>query len=157
MLAAGFTFPLLLHLALAYPSGQLRGTMARAVVFAVYLEAALAALGRALFRDPFFDPNCWANCTDNLFLLRSLPDLAYGIELADRWFTAAAAAALVTISAGRLLRDSGPARRALLPVASRPSCSRPRPSRTRSRSSRCRGRIHRTRPSAPSSSWAARR
>ncbi|CAN5765742.1 hypothetical protein BH23CHL7_BH23CHL7_05030 [soil metagenome] len=26
-----------------------------------------------LFRDPFFDPYCWANCTDNSFLLRSLP------------------------------------------------------------------------------------
>jgi signal transduction histidine kinase len=117
MLAAGFTFPLLLHLALAYPSGHLRGTVARAVAFAVYLEAALAALGRALFRDPFFDPNCWANCTDNLFLLRSLPDLAHGIEVADRWFTAAAAAALATICAWRLLQDSGPARRALLPVA----------------------------------------
>jgi signal transduction histidine kinase len=117
MLAAGFTFPLLLHLALAYPSGQLRGAMVRAVVIAVYLEATLAALGRALFRDPFFDPNCWANCIDNLFLLRSLPDLAYGIEVANRWFTTAAAAALATICAWRLLRDSGPARRALLPVA----------------------------------------
>jgi signal transduction histidine kinase len=35
----------------------------------------------------------------------------------DRWFTAAAAAALVVLCARRLLRDSGPARRALLPVA----------------------------------------
>ncbi len=117
MLVAGFTFPLLLHLVLAYPSGRLRGAVARALVAAVYLEAALVALGRALFRDPFFDPNCWANCTDNLFLLRSLPRLARGIEVADRWFTAAAAAALVTVLGWRLLRDSGPARRALLPVA----------------------------------------
>ena len=37
--------------------------------------------------------------------------------MADRWFTVAAAAALATICAWRLLRDSGPARRALLPVA----------------------------------------
>jgi signal transduction histidine kinase len=117
MLAAGFTFPLLLHLVLAYPSGRLHGTAARTLVLAVYLEAALASLGRALFRDPFFDPGCWANCTDNLFLLRSLPHLARGIEVADRWFTAAAAAALVGLCAWRLLRDSGPARRALLPVA----------------------------------------
>jgi signal transduction histidine kinase len=117
MPVAGLTFPLLLHLVLAYPSGRLRGAVARALVAAVYLEAALAALGQALFRDPFFDPNCWANCTDNLFLLRSLPRLARGIETTDRWFTAAAAAALVTLCAGRLLRDSGPARRTLLPVA----------------------------------------
>jgi signal transduction histidine kinase len=117
MLVAGFTFPLLLHLVLAYPSGRLRGAVARALVAAVYLEAALAALGQARFRDPFFDPNCWANCSDNLFLLRSLPRLARGIETTDRWFIAAAAAALVTLCAGRLLRDSGPARRTLLPVA----------------------------------------
>jgi signal transduction histidine kinase len=116
MLAAGFTFPLLLHLVLAYPSGQLRGTATRALAFTVYLEAALVALGLALFRHPFFDPNCWANCTDNRFLLRSLPPLARVIEVVDRWFTAAAAAALVAVCAWRLLRDSGPARRALLPV-----------------------------------------
>jgi signal transduction histidine kinase len=82
-----------------------------------YLDAAVAALGRALFRDPFYDPNCWANCIDNRFLVRSLPPLARGIEVADRWFTVAAAAALVVVCAWRLLRDSGPARRALLPVA----------------------------------------
>jgi len=117
MLAAGFTFPLLLHLALAYPSGQLRGAVARALVRAVYLEAALAALGRALFRDPFYDPDCWANCTDNRFLVRSLPPLARGIEVVDRWFTAAAAAALMAVLGWRLLRDSRPARRVLLPVA----------------------------------------
>ena len=117
MLVAGFAFPLLLHLVVAYPSGRLRGAVARALVAAVYLEAALATLGQALFRDPFFDPNCWANCSDNLFMLRSLPRLARGIETTDRWFIAAAAAALVTLCAGRLLQDSGPARRTLPPVA----------------------------------------
>jgi signal transduction histidine kinase len=117
MLAAGFTFPLLLHLVLAYPSGRLPGTLARALVAAVYLGAALTALGRALFRHPFFDPDCWANCSDNMFLLHSLPRLARGIGVADRWFTVAAATGLVAVCARRLLRDSGPARRALLPIA----------------------------------------
>jgi signal transduction histidine kinase len=117
MLAAGFAFPLLLHLVVAYPSGQVRGTATRALAFTLYLEAALAALGLALFRHPFFDPNCWANCSDNDFLVRSLPQLARAIEVADRWFTAAAAAALVAVCTWRLLRDSGPARRTLLPVA----------------------------------------
>jgi signal transduction histidine kinase len=117
MLTAGLAFPLLLHLVLAYPSGRLHGAAARTLVLAAYLEAAVVAVGRALFRDPFFDPGCWANCTDNLFLLRSLPRLARAIEVADRWFTVAAAAALVALCARRLLRDSGPARRALLPVS----------------------------------------
>jgi signal transduction histidine kinase len=113
MVAAGFVFPLLLHLVVAYPSGRLHGTAVRALVLGGYLAAALVAL----FRNPFFDPNCWANCTDNPFVVRSLPRLARGIEATDRWFTAAAAAALVTILGWRLLRHSGPARRALLPVA----------------------------------------
>jgi signal transduction histidine kinase len=117
MLAAGFTFPLLLHLVLAYPSGRLHGTAARVLVIAGYLEAALVALGLALFRHPFFDPNCWANCSDNRFLVHSVPRLARAIEVGDRWFTVAAAAALVTICAWRLLQDSGPARRALVPIA----------------------------------------
>jgi signal transduction histidine kinase len=117
MIAGGFTVALLLHLVLAYPSGRLRGVVARTLVSVVYLVAVLAALVRALVRDPFFDPDCWANCTDNVFLLHSLPRLAHGIEVGDRWFTAAAAVALVAGCAWRLLRDSGPARRALLPVA----------------------------------------
>jgi signal transduction histidine kinase len=117
MLAAGFAFPLLLHLVLTDPSGRLTGAGTRALVVTVYLEAVLVAVGLALFRDPFFDPNCWADCSDNAFLLRSLPRLARGIEAADRLFTAAAAAALVVVCAWRLLRDSGPARRTLLPLA----------------------------------------
>ena len=117
LLAAGFTLPVLLHLVLAAPGGRLRGTVARALVLAVYLEATLAALGLALVRDPFFDPNCWANCSDNVFSLRSLPGLARWIESADRWFIAAAAIASVLDIAWRLMTDSSPARRALLPFA----------------------------------------
>jgi hypothetical protein len=117
MLAAGLAFPLLLHLVLAYPSGQLHGTAARVLVAVAYLEATVVALGQALFRHPFYDPNCWANCSDNRFLVRSLPGLARAIEATDRWFTVAAATALVALCARRLLQDSGPARRALLPVA----------------------------------------
>src|SRR5919106_6456628 len=53
MLSDGFIFPLLLHLALAYRGGRVRPTASRVLVGAVYIEATLAALGRALFRDPF--------------------------------------------------------------------------------------------------------
>jgi signal transduction histidine kinase len=115
-LAAGFVFPLLLHLVLAYPTGRLRPKGERALVVAVYLEAALSALGRALFRDPFFDPSCWDNCTENVFLVRSLPRVADGIQDADVWFTAAAAAALAAVCIWRLAAATGPARRTLWPV-----------------------------------------
>jgi hypothetical protein len=117
MFAAGLTLPVLLHLLLAAPSGRLRGRVAPALVLAVYLEAALAAVGLALVRDPFFDPNCWANCTDNAFLLHSLPGPARAIESADRWFIAAAAIASVLAIAWRLITDSSPARHAQLPFA----------------------------------------
>ena len=115
-LAAGFVFPLLLHLVVAYPSGGLRSTGARALVLVVYLEAALFALGSALFRDPFFDPDCWSNCTDNVFLVRSDPGFARRIEDVDLWFTAAAAAALGALCVYRLAAASPPARRALWPI-----------------------------------------
>ena len=117
MLAAGFVLPLLMHLILAAPSGSLRNPAAQALILTVYLEAALAALALALVRDPFLDPNCWANCTDNAFLMRSLPSLARWIEPAHQWFTAAAAVALVIIIAWRLLANTRPARRAELPFA----------------------------------------
>jgi signal transduction histidine kinase len=115
-LAAGFVFPLLLHLVLAYPTGRLRSKATRVLVVAVYLEAALSAVGRALFRDPFFDPYCWDNCTDNVFLVHSLPRVARGIQDADVWVAAAAAAALATVCVWRLAAASAPARRTLWPV-----------------------------------------
>ena len=101
-LAAVFTFPVLFHLVAAFPSGVLRSPGARALVLAVYLEAALSALGRTLFRDPFFDPACWDNCTDNVFLIHSLPDVARAIEDVDLWFAVGAAAALVALCVWRL-------------------------------------------------------
>jgi signal transduction histidine kinase len=115
-LAAGFTFAALFHLVLAFPTSALRSEGARALVLAVYLEAALSALGRALFRDPFFDPTCWDNCTDNVFLVRSLPGLARVLQHVDVWFALAAATALAAICVGRLTAASAPARRTLGPV-----------------------------------------
>jgi signal transduction histidine kinase len=115
-LAAGFAVPLLVHLVLAYPSGRLRSRGARVLVAAVYLEAALSALGRALFRDPFFDPSCWENCTANVFLVRSLPRVAHGIQDTDLWFAAATAAALTSVCVWRLARASRQTRRTLWPV-----------------------------------------
>ncbi len=115
-LAAGFAFPLFVHLVLAYPSGRLGSKGARALVVAVYVEAALSAVGRALFRDPFFDPSCWDNCTANVFLVRSLPRVAEGIQNVDLWFAAAAAAALATVCVWRLAAASPAARRTLSPV-----------------------------------------
>ena len=117
MLVAGFVFPLLFYLVLAFPGGRPPGGFTRALVWIVCLEAALAALGLALFRDPYLDPACWSNCTDNVFLVRSVPALARAVGATDRWFTAAAATALLTVCAWRLLARKRLARIVLLPVA----------------------------------------
>jgi signal transduction histidine kinase len=115
--AGGFTFPLIVHLVLAYPDGRASSAPARALIAAAYVEALLAAAVLALFRDPYFDPSCLANCNVNIFLVNSLPSLARAAGIADRWFTAAAAAGLIAICAARLVAGSRPARRRLIPVA----------------------------------------
>src|ERR1700722_19118347 len=107
MLAAGFAFPLLFYLVLTFPGGRPPSAGTRALTWAVYLEAALVALGLALFRDPYIDPACWANCTDNVFLVRSLPALARAVTSTDRWFTVAAGATVLTGIAGRRPRRRG--------------------------------------------------
>lgn len=112
----GFAFPLLLHLLLAYPGGRVRSVAARLLVAAVYIEALAAAMALALFRDPYFDSSCWANCSVNAFLVRSLPSLASSVEVADRWFVGAAALALIALGTIRLITGSGPARRQAAPV-----------------------------------------
>jgi signal transduction histidine kinase len=116
MLASGLAFALLVHLILANPAGRLKSRLDRGLIAAVYVETALVALGRALFRDPFFDLDCWSNCTDNVFLVRSLPTLTRGIVLTDRWFTVATATAVTALCLWRLATGSGSARRALLPI-----------------------------------------
>lgn len=116
MLATGFTFPLLVHAVLAYPDGHVRTSLGRALVVTAYAEVCALALGTALFNDPFFDPNCWANCTDNVFLVQSLPGLARALESADRWFTLLVAVSFAALCCLRLVRGSGPVRRTLLPV-----------------------------------------
>jgi signal transduction histidine kinase len=117
MVLAGFTFPLVFHLVLAYPSGRLHSVAVRALVGVVYLEALIAALLLAVFRDPYFDRGCWANCTVNSFLVRSLPSFAHTIEVGDRWFVASAGVVLATISAVRLARGSRLARMRLAATA----------------------------------------
>ena len=116
MVAAGFTFPLIVHLVLTHPTGRAGSTPARVLAAAVYVEALLTTAALALFREPYFDPGCLANCTVNAFLVRSLPTLARAVEIGDRWFTAAAAAAMIVVCAARLARASWPARQRLLPV-----------------------------------------
>ncbi|SRR6266851_582371 len=116
MVAGGFTFPLIVHLVLTHPTGRVGSRPARVLAALVYLEALLTVAALALFRDPYFDPGCLANCTVNVFLVRSLRPLAHTVAICDRWFTTAAGAALIVVCVARLARASWPARQRLLPV-----------------------------------------
>jgi signal transduction histidine kinase len=116
MVLTGFTFAFVAHLALAYPEGRIAARPARALLAAIYLEALVVAVALAMFRDPYFDPSCWANCTVNTFLVRSAPSFAHGLEVVDRWFVTAAAAALIAVCIIRLLHATRPARARLTPV-----------------------------------------
>jgi signal transduction histidine kinase len=116
MIAAPFAFVFLFHLVLAFPSGRLGSRFARAATLALYAVALAVAIGRALFYDPFLDPYCWGNCTDNSFLVHSDQGLAQTLD--DVWLGAAlaAAAVLVTVNVWRLARATRPALRTLWTV-----------------------------------------
>jgi signal transduction histidine kinase len=116
MVAAGFSFPLIVHLVLTHSTGRAGSKPARLLVSVVYTEALLTVTTLALFRSPYLDPSCLANCTVNRFLVSSQPSLTLAVETADRWFTATAGLALIAFCTTRLARASRPARHRLLPV-----------------------------------------
>jgi signal transduction histidine kinase len=114
--ASPFYLALLLHLALAAPSGRLGTRSARLAVAAVYALAIAVSVGLALFRDPFFDPYCWQTCSENAFLVEAHPGLAG--TLGDVWTRAALVigAAIAVVATRRLAVASATARRVLLPT-----------------------------------------
>jgi signal transduction histidine kinase len=116
MLVAVFTSAVLVHVILVYPSGNTRSGIDRTLTIAVYAEAALVVTALALFRDPFFDPDCWSNCTDNVFLVRALPDVAEAIVLTHRWFGVGAWTTLTAVCLRRLVTARPAARRTVLPI-----------------------------------------
>ena len=71
-----FLYPALVHATLAHPTGEVRPWQARLLVGGAWGWASLSALTLALFRDPFYDADCWSNCTENVFLLANRPGLA---------------------------------------------------------------------------------
>jgi signal transduction histidine kinase len=116
MVAAPFLLPLLAHLTLAFPTGRVRGRVARLAVALTYAVTTLYSVTLALVRDPFLDASCWSNCTDNSFLIRREPELADGLA---RWWPAfifVAGVGLAAAAVWRLARASSTGRPALAPV-----------------------------------------
>ena len=106
MVASAFTVPVIFHVVHAFPDGRGRRPAAFALITALYVEAALSALALALVRDPFYDPSCWDNCTDNAFLLHSMPGIAHAVQVTDRWFVALAATAFAGMCGWRVARTA---------------------------------------------------
>jgi signal transduction histidine kinase len=83
---------------------------------AVYLELAVVTVGRALFRDPFQDPDCWSDCATNVLLAHADREAARVVTHADLAFAVVVGVALPALSVARWLSASAAARRALGPL-----------------------------------------
>ncbi len=103
MVAAPFLLPLLAHLVV--------GSATR-VVALTYAVTALVSAGLAFARDPFLDPNCWSNCTDNVFLVHASPGAVRLIEGFWLPFSVVASLLVATFAVWRLWSASRPGRAA---------------------------------------------
>lgn len=82
IVAAPFLVPVVAHIAAAAPTGRVNGAPRRIAVAAAYGLTTLASVGYAITWDPFRDPRCWSDCTDNAFVLTGNPGGARLIEQA---------------------------------------------------------------------------
>jgi signal transduction histidine kinase len=92
------------------------GRVARLCSYAAYAATVVVSVGRALFRDPFLDPHCWSNCTDNVFLVDTDQGIARALEAALPRLALAIGVLTVSLSAWRAIMASPAAKRAELPV-----------------------------------------
>ena len=115
MAVAPLVLPLLFHLLLAFPRERPSGA-ARWPVAAVYAATLVVCAGRALVRDPFLDPECWRNCTDNSFLLHADASLARVLDAIEHVTVLVIGAAMAGVAAARMVSATAAARRVLWPV-----------------------------------------
>jgi signal transduction histidine kinase len=110
MVVVIFLLPFVVHLAIAYPAGRVRGRLARVGVAVTYGAAVVVAIGRAVARDPFLDLHCWSNCTDNVFLVEA--NLGAARFLDGFWlrFSVVTGLVLAAACAWRLVRSTAAAR-----------------------------------------------
>jgi hypothetical protein len=92
--------PTVLLLVVLHPDRRLssRAGLASSLLFAGVVVTSVLV---ALFRNPYLDRGCWANCTTNVFLVSEHPDLANGVEAVQRMLIAAACLALVIVAWSR--------------------------------------------------------
>jgi signal transduction histidine kinase len=76
----------------------------------LFALAAVLSVAHALVYDPFLDPDCWSNCTENVFLVHAAPDLARALQ--ELWLavTIAGGVLVAAIAGRRVLSATRPAR-----------------------------------------------
>jgi signal transduction histidine kinase len=87
--------------------------LARGFLVLAYAFTITVSVGRALFRDPFHDLHCWANCTANVFLVRSELDLVRSLERIGLHGAALLGVLAAAAGAWRIARATGVARRSM--------------------------------------------
>jgi len=110
--AAPFLPALLLDLVATVGGGR----VSRMCSHAVYAATTVVTLGRALFRDPFLDPRCWSNCTDNAFLVHADQGTARALDSALPRVALAAGLLTLSLAAWRAIAASPAARRTEVPL-----------------------------------------
>ena len=80
------------------------GRAASRGALALVAVAAVVGAGRALVHDPFLDPYCWRNCTDNVFLVRAAPGIARALDAAWLGLVLAAGVLVAAHAAWRLAK-----------------------------------------------------
>ena len=110
------TLVFVFHLVLAAPDGRVRSRAARLAIVAAYVVLGCLTLARALLRDPLLDLYCWRNCSENSFLIHADAGVASAVDRLLLWSALAVGFGLVGFGWRRLIRATGPGRRALLPI-----------------------------------------
>ena len=109
-------FPaLMLHAAAVGPSAGL-GSRSTPLVASAYVATALLAVAVALVGDPRADATCWNDCTDNVFLVSSMPSVAAGLRVLQVILATGIGMVLVGVACGRLGGATVAVRAALWPI-----------------------------------------
>ena len=109
-------FPaLMLHAAAIGPSAGL-GSRSTPLVASAYVATALLAVAVALVGDPRADATCWNDCTDNVFLVSSMPSVAAGLRVLQVILATGIGMVLVGVACGRLGAATVAVRAALWPI-----------------------------------------
>jgi signal transduction histidine kinase len=105
-LAAPMLVPVLVHVSMLSPPGQLASDRDRRLVLATYVAFGAVILARAAVYEPFLDRYCWVDCGRgaNVFLARSDPRSARGLTELLLVLTMVAGIVAATLSLIRLRR-----------------------------------------------------